>query len=166
MTRKPLIVVFGTSVLVSLVSLLYLPPEVAIHFGAKGNPDSWGTRAFLVWFFLAMDSGLFLMFLWIPSLILRMPVALISLPNKDYWLAKENRPKFKAIFEPLWWEYGVAVLLLSLLTKALTVDANLSAPVHMNSGIFWVIFIAFMAYTLHWVIRISRAFSRPKSAQY
>ena len=163
--RKPLTIVFGTSVLLSLVSLSYLPPEVATHFGAKGNPDSWGTKTFLVWFFLAMDSGLFLMFLLIPSLITRMPAALISLPNRGYWLAKENRPKFKSIFEQLWWEYGVAVLLFSLLTKALTVDANLSTPVQMNSGIFWAMLVAFMSYTLYWVIRISRAFSLPKSAQ-
>jgi hypothetical protein len=160
-----LVVVFGASVLLSLVSLLYLPPEVAIHFGAKGNPDSWGTRELLVWFFLAMDLGLLLMFLLIPSLLLRMPVSLISLPNRDYWLAEENRPKFKSIFEGLWWEYGAAVLLFSLLMKALTIDANLSAPAQMNSGVFWVLFIAFMSYTLYWVIRISRAFSVAKSAQ-
>ena len=165
MMRKLLIAVFVAGVLLNWVSLIYLPPEVAIHFEANGKPDSWGSRAFLAWFFLAMDVGLFLMFLLVPSLIPRVPVALISLPNKHYWLAKENLPRFKPIFEGLWLEYGVSVLILILLMKTLTIDANLSTPVQMNSGVLWFLFIAFMFYTLFWVIRALKAFSVPNNAQ-
>jgi hypothetical protein len=165
MMRRLLIAVFVASVLLTWVSLVYLPPEVAIHFGPKGIPDAWGTREFQALFFLSIDLAMFLMFLLIPSLVLKLPQALISLPNKQYWLAKENLPRFRLVFEALWWEYGVALLLFLLLTEALTIDANLSSPVQLNSGIFWFLFIAFMIYTVYWVIRMSRAFSVPTGAQ-
>ena len=39
MMRTLLIAIFVASVLLTWVSLFYLPPEVAIHFGADGVPD-------------------------------------------------------------------------------------------------------------------------------
>ena len=162
--RKLLIAIFVASVLLSWVSLIYLPPEVAIHFGPKGMPDSWGTREFQAVFFLAMDLGLFLLFLYLPTLILKLPRKLISLPNREYWLAEENVTRFKAIFEELWFEYGTAILLFLLLTKALTIDANLSSPVQLNNGIFWFLFVAFMLYTIYWTVKICRSFKVPSDA--
>jgi len=162
--RKLLIAVFVASVLLTWVSLIYLPPEVATHFGPKGLPDSWGTREFQALFFLAIDLGMFLMFLFMPSLILKLPQKLISMPNRDYWFREENKAKFKRIFEELWWEYGAGLLLFLLLTEALTIDANLSSPVQMNDAIFWFLFVAFMSYTVFWTVRICRAFRVPKTA--
>lgn len=156
--RKLLIAIFAGSVILNIVSLFYLPPRVAIHFGGNGIPDSWGTREFQALFFLAMNFGLLLMFLFMPSLILKLPKRLISLPNREFWLAEENVSKFKAIFEELWWEFGAALFLFLLLTEALTIDANLSSPVQLNNGIFWFIFIAFMSYTVYWVVKMCRAF--------
>ena len=163
--RKLLIAVFVASVLLTWVSLIYLPPEVAIHFGGKGVPDSWGTREFQAFFFLAIDLGMFLMFLFIPSLILKLPQKLISMPNRDYWLKEENKAKFKSIFEELWWEYGFALLSFLLLTEALTIDANLSSPIQLNYGIFWFLFVVFMAYTILWTVRICSAFAVPVDGQ-
>jgi uncharacterized membrane protein len=158
-----MIAVLVAGILLAWVSFIYLPAEVAIHFGPEGIPDSWATKEFQVLFFLAIHLGMFLLFLFMPSLILTLPQKLVSLPNRDYWLAKENRPRFKIIFENLWWEYGAALLLFLLLTEALTIDANLSSPVQLNNSVFWFLFIAFMAYTVYWVVRICRAFSVPRS---
>ena len=159
--RKLLIAVFVASVLLTWVSLLYLPPQVAIHFGGNGIPDSWGTREFQALFFLAVDLGMFLMFLFIPSLIPKLPQRLISLPNKEYWLSEKNLSRFRSVFEDLWWEYGVALLLFLLLTQALTIDANLSSPVQLNSEIFWFLFVLFMIYTVYWLVKMCRAFRVP-----
>ena len=68
-----------------------LPAVVAQHFGAQGNPNGWAPREFffgLSWFILLLLSGL-LMFT--PRLLSRMPVSMINLPNKDYWLAPERK---------------------------------------------------------------------------
>jgi len=165
MMRRLLIAVFVASVLLTWVSFFYLPPEVAIHFGKNGIPDSYATRQFQVLFFLAMDLVMFLMSLLLPSLIPRLPQKLISLPNREYWLAEENLSKFKSVFEELWWEYGVALLLFLMLTEALTIDANMSSPVQLNSEIFWVLFVAFMAYTIYWIVKICRALRVPAGVQ-
>jgi uncharacterized membrane protein len=162
--RRLLIVIFVASVLLTWVSFIYLPEEVATHFGGKGMPDAWGTKGYLALVFLVMDLSLFLIFLLVPFLIPKMPVWLISMPSREYWWTKENLPRFKSIFEELWWEYGAAVLLFILLTKALTIDANLSNPVQLNYGVFWFLFVAFMAYTVYWVIKMCRAFAVPKNA--
>jgi len=159
--RKLLTAVFIGSVLLTCVSLLYLPPEVAIHFGRNGSPDSWATREFQAIFFLVMDLGMFLLFLFMPSLILKLPPKLINLPHREYWLAERNRPRFKLLFEALWWEYGVVLLMFLLLTEALTIDANLSSPVQLNNEIFWLLFVAFISYTVYWLVKMCRAFRVP-----
>lgn len=160
--RTLLITIFVASVLLTWVSLLYLPPEVAIHFGADGVPDSWGTRESHALVFLTIDLGMFLIFLFLPSLMLRLPKQMISLPNKEYWLAEDNLPEFRSIFEGLSWDYGVSVLIFLLLTEALTIDANLSSPVQLNMGVFWFVFIAFLSYTAYWCVKMYRTFAVPK----
>jgi uncharacterized membrane protein len=162
--RRLLIAVFVAGVLLTWASFVYLPGEVATHFGAKGMPDAWGTKGYLAWVFLVVDLALFLIFLLVPTLIPKMPVWLISLSNREYWWAKENLPRFKSLFEKLWWEYGAAVLLFILLTKALTIDANLSNPVQLKYGVFWVLFIAFVAFTVYWVVKFCKAFAVPKGS--
>ena len=163
--RKLLIAAFVATVLLTWVAFLYLPPEVAIHFGRNGMPNSWATREFQALMFLALDLGMFLLFLFTPSLILKLPQKLISLPNKDYWFAKENSALFRAIFEKLWWEYGAALLTFLLLTELLTIAANLSSPVRLHGGFFWFLFIAFMSYTIYWTVRMCSAFKVPSDAK-
>src|SRR3954471_4379187 len=68
-----------------------LPAVVAQHFGADGRPNGWAPReAFFAisWVVLLGISALLML---TPRLLRRVPVSMINLPNKRYWLAPERK---------------------------------------------------------------------------
>src|SRR5437588_11310819 len=76
-----------------------LPAVVAQHFGAEGNPNGWAPREafFLIsWVVLLGISALLMV---TPRLLRRVPVAMINLPNKDYWLAPERKEESLAFLQ-------------------------------------------------------------------
>ena len=161
--RKLLILIFLANVILTLVSLLILPPEVAVHFGRNGIPDSWASKEFNALMFLVIDVLLVIVFLAGPSLSLGLSPKWVSLPNKSYWLKEENRDMIQKKLTPLMMEFGSACLTFLLLVKLLTLEANLADPVRLNESIFFPIFIAFMLYTGYWCVALVRAFRIPEN---
>ena len=160
--RTILILIFLANVILTLVSLLVLPPEVAVHFGKNGIPDSWASKEFNAMMFLGIDVLLLIVFLAGPSLSLGLSPKWVSLPNKSYWLKEENREMIQKKLAPLMIEFGSACLTFLLLVQLLTLEANLADPVRLNEGIFFTTFIAFMLYTGYWCRALVRAFRIPK----
>jgi len=68
-----------------------LPDHVASHFGPSGKPDSWSTKTSFLYFYLFVIIGLAIFLSLIGLLMAKIPVQLINLPNKDYWLAAPRR---------------------------------------------------------------------------
>ena len=69
----------------------HLPDPMASHFGDGGRPDAFMSRA---GFFVAMalvGGGSLAAVFASPILLLITPRKLISLPNRDYWLADGER---------------------------------------------------------------------------
>jgi hypothetical protein len=128
-----------------VVSLLVLPPEVAIHFGKGGMPDSWASKEFNALMFLGIDPK------W------------LSLPNKSYWLKEENRAMVQKKLAPLMTEFGIAFFTFLFFVGLLTLEANLADPVRLHESIFFPIFIAFMLYTGYWCVTLVRVFRIPKN---
>jgi len=159
--RKPFIWAFLANVALTVLAIFILPGHVAIHFGIGGYPDSWASRGFFLLIFLALEVPLFLLFLYVPSLILKCPPKIVSLPNRDYWLAEENRHLAGAKLSGLMSEFGFVLFAFLLGMGLLTVYANLLDPVRLNERVFLALFIAFMVYTIYWCIKIFAAFKMP-----
>ena len=155
---------FVANALLTAVSLLVLPEEIAVHFGAKGMPNDWAPKGFNVVIFAVLELPLFILFLLIPRWVLRLSPRWISLPNKEYWLRGEGRPFVKERLESFMWEYGVALFSFLFCIGLLTIDANLANPVRLNERLFFSVFIAFMAFTAYWCVKLVRAFRLPGKA--
>ena len=162
--RNLLIVSFLANVALTLVSLLVLPSEVAIHFGRGGMPDSWASNELNALLFLGIDLFIFIVFLVAPSLSLGLSPKWLSLPNKNYWLKEENRVVAQKKLAPLMTEFGIALFTFLFFVGLLTLEANLADPVRLNESIFFPIFIAFMLYTGYWCVKLVRVFRIPKNS--
>ena len=159
--RAVLILLFVANVVLSLVSLVLLPPRVAIHFGLGGTADSWAPSYSNTFFFIGINAFLFFILYFTPRLVFRFPARWINLPNKDYWLRSENKSRTVAMFSSFMWKFSSVLFLFLLVVQLLTIQANLSQPVKLDEKIFLSALVLFIVYAVYWCIRLFRAFRLP-----
>jgi hypothetical protein len=144
------------------ISLLILPPEVAVHFGRNGIPDSWAPKETHITIFLLIQLPLFILFYFASLLPLKISPKLLSLPNKSYWLKEENISRIQPKISSLMLEFGSVLFTFLLGVGLLTLEANCSDPVRLNETSFFLLFTAFMAYTGYWCLKFIKAFKIPE----
>lgn len=161
--RVPLVLT-GLAVLIAIVRVATLwselPPMMASHFGASGAPDGWQSRGN---FFLMFGSvtGLTVMLLATVPLWLRwIPVDLVNLPNRHYWLAPERKVEALARLGGFmnWMTFMTAALMLVILE--LVMQANIERRGLANAP-FLIAIGAYLVGTIIWVAAIFRAFRLP-----
>ena len=136
-----------------------LPATVAVHFDAAGRPNGWAPKeAFLALYALVVPFmvGLFLV---VPALIARLPLSLINLPNKEYWLAPERRRQTSVTIQSYLSALGNAVVAFVLIAFQLVIRANLSPP-PLLSPAMWLLLLALLTFAAIWTVRFMRAFRR------
>jgi uncharacterized membrane protein len=74
------------------------PEVVPVHYGPTGIPDRWGPRAELLAVFACVIGVSTALFRALPHFIWRAPRSMLNLPNKEYWLAPEQRASAAAKF--------------------------------------------------------------------
>ena len=161
--RKILIAVFAANLILMAVSLTLLPDQVAIHFGGGGYPDSWASKEFNAAIFLVLEVPFFLLFYFSSVLPLGVSKKFLNIPNKDYWLQEENLTRFQKKFGFYMAEFGVAIFIFFFCISLLALQANLRDPVQLDNMLFMILFIAYMSYTIWWLVRLVRGFRVPDS---
>ena len=161
--HKALIVVFVANLILMAVSLAILPDQVAIHFGGGGRPDSWASKEFNAAIFLVLEVPFFLLFYFAASMTLGVSKKFLNVPNKDYWLQKENLPLFQQKFGRFMAEFGVAIFLFFFCISLLALLANLADPVQLDLRIFLIVFVAYITYTIVWLVRLVQGLRIPSS---
>jgi uncharacterized membrane protein len=161
--RKVLIAVFAANLVLMAVSLTLLPDQVAIHFGGGGYPDSWASKEFNAAIFLVLEVPFFLLFYFASVLPLGVSKKFLNIPNKDYWLKEENLLGFQRKFGYYMAEFGVAIFIFFFCANLLALQANLRDPVLLDKMLFMIVFIAYMSYTLAWLVRLVRGLRVPDS---
>lgn len=159
--HKILIVVFLANLILMAVSLAILPDQVAIHFGGGGRPDSWASKEFNAAVFLVLEVPFFLMFYFASSMNLGISKKFLNVPNKDYWLEKDNQTRFQKIFGYYMAEFGVAIFIFFFCISALALQANLSDPVQLDNTLTMILFVAYLLYTLWWLVRLVKGLRIP-----
>jgi uncharacterized membrane protein len=137
-----------------------MPPVLATHFGGSGAPNGWQTQSqFFVLEVVLLGVCLLLAF-GIPRLIGALPVSLVNVPNKEYWLAPERREGTLAFFKAQFAWFGCGVLGFLLVVNQLVYDANQTHPRQLNNTAFVIAMIAFLAFVGIWTVRLILHFSR------
>jgi uncharacterized membrane protein len=68
-----------------------LPDQIAVHFSAGGEADSWDSKGSFVVIYAAIEAFLVLMALGSAFAIERIPASLVNIPNRDFWFTGEQR---------------------------------------------------------------------------
>jgi serine/threonine-protein kinase len=111
-----------------------LPESVASHFGPGGVADGFMTREayarFMVCLVVVVPSLVF----FVSRFAQRLPVALINLPNKSYWLAPERQQASLASLGRFGAVMAYATALLLCLVHFMVVQANKVQPPHLEAA--------------------------------
>jgi len=67
------------------------PAQMAAHFNIQGNPDRFVPKAEFFWFQIQTLLVVIIVSLLPQILFLVLPVNLINMPNREYWLTSERR---------------------------------------------------------------------------
>ncbi|HET8577739.1 MAG TPA: DUF1648 domain-containing protein [Methylomirabilota bacterium] len=140
-----------------------LPETVASHFDAAGRPNGWAPKGAFLGLYAAVVGLMVGLFLIVPVLLARLPVALINLPNKDYWLAAERREQTWTTIQLHLLTLGNATVALVLIIFQLAIRANLSRSPSL-SPVVWILLAAFLGFAVAWTVRFLRAFRLPPRA--
>jgi hypothetical protein len=141
----------------------WFPPTLAVHFNGAGQPDGWMDRVK----FIVVGSSMSLM---VPALVAALggvmprvlPVSVLSLPNKAYWMAPERRELTfnRMLFASLW--LGCLVQAFLLAVWIMIVRANPAGLVPHLPRSHAVVVGGFVVAVLGFVVWMSRTFARPR----
>jgi uncharacterized membrane protein len=139
----------------------FLPETVATHFNFHNEPDGWMTRNRYVILILMLLVGVPMMISVGMDVLLRKYSQLISIPNRDYWLAPprlEGSLDFVASHA-----YRLGRLLIVLMTGLhyLVLVANRAEPPTLPQSWFLALSLGFIVALSMWVIVLYRRFPRP-----
>jgi uncharacterized membrane protein len=135
------------------------PAQMAAHFNIQGDPDRFVPKEQFFWFQIQTALVVVGTSLVPQVLFLILPVNLINMPNRDYWLAPERRDatvdrlsSFGALL------FGVILLVIQAGFE-LSFAANLQTPIHFNAQLMLPIMfgsfivIGLMLFWLTWSFR-------------
>ncbi len=137
-----------------------LPDVVASHFNARGVANGWQTKSAFFAFFVGAVALASLVGFGIPSIISKMPMDLINLPHKEYWLAPERRTATLASLDSSFAWFGCAVLLVITTAVNYAIGRNLHPDAHLDPPVLVYVFGGFFVFTILWSIRLLTHFAR------
>jgi len=151
------------AILFVLGTAAQLPPVVASHFDAAGQPTAFMSRGGYIRFVLCLAIGL-------PALVVIILTAVYSratdlkMPNRDYWLAPERIDRTRAflVAHGVW--FGSLLVILVCFVHWLELAANRQQPPHLPNQTFAAGMVAFLIGTAAWIAALMFAFRRPGRA--
>lgn len=138
-----------------------LPETVASHFGVSGRPDAYMAKASFFMIMIVVGGGSVASLFAVPALLHRLPPRLINIPNRDYWLADEERREIAVDHMGSWMGWmAVATAAILAVAVELSVRANLYRT-NFDNTTFMVSLGAYFVFVIVMVIRMKRAFRVP-----
>lgn len=136
-----------------------LPDVVASHFNASGVANGWQSKTMFFAFFVGAIALASMVAFGVPRIISKMPVDLINLPNKGYWLAPERQAETLAFLDRSFAWFGCAALLLVTAAVDYAIGRNLHPRAELDPPVFFYVFGGFVLFTVLWSIRLLTHFS-------
>ena len=166
--RGPLWITLGiTFALVLRVASVWsdLPETMASHFGAGGRPNDYMSKVPFFWFLAVSAGGSIALVFAAAGMLKRLPTRWISIPNRDYWLATEERRELamNRIAGPRAW-IGLLTAALLAVAVELTLRANLERTNFANDGfiVLMVGYLVLVAAITIWMIRDLARLAHPE----
>lgn len=123
-----------------------LPEMVASHFGAAGSVNGWQTKMVV----FSMELGIIVLAtviaFGVPRMIEALPVSMINLPHKEFWLGPERRDETLSYLRVWTRWFGCALLAFLLFVMGLVFRANLQTPPRLDMAAFMPALFGFIAF--------------------
>src|SRR4029077_10985245 len=158
--------IFFTLVALGAVQLFYYGPRIPEILGSPfargGFVNGWENKAAVFSPELAVVVLATVVAFGIPSIVAAVPVSLINLPHKEYWLAPERRENTLAYIRVWSAWFGCGLLAFLLFVMELAYRANLRTPPHFNNAASVPALLAFVVFDTGALVWLILHFSRPK----
>ena len=125
-----------------------LPETMASHFGFSGEPDAWMSKQGFFFFMALIGGGTVALLFAMRRFLLRLPAHWINLPNREYWLANDER-RVEGLSRLSWFlEWmGMATAALLAVATEFAIRANLRQSAFEN-GPFLVFLLLYFAFVI------------------
>ena len=135
-----------------VVTTLSMPTMVGGKFNIAGEMNRLMPRAVYLSFQLVMFVTGPVLMLWLPPWMAKRGSAYLRLPNKDYWLAPENRAKTAAMLIKQGKELTIALLAFSSFKHWMVVQAHQQATPVLDTRALLVGTVVFVVGVAFWVV--------------
>lgn len=142
-----------------------LPDTMASHFGMSGRPDSFMSKEGFFLVMVLVGGGSLAAVFASPMLIRRLPPGLINLPNRDYWLANDERREvaIERVAE-LMGGMGVATAALLAVVTELVMQANIHRT-NLDNQTFMIAMVGYLGFAIYVFVSKMRLLRLPESSQ-
>lgn len=140
-----------------------LPAMVASHFDERGAPNGWQPKQAFFEVLIIVSVVVAIVGFAIPKLISVIPVQLMNLPNKNYWLAPEHLAETMAFLNAHFAWLACALFLFNILVFDYAIQINLNPQHPPTAARFWYVLAAFLVFIMVWTGRILAKFLRPSN---
>ena len=137
-----------------------MPDTLASHFNISGKADSWAGKDLFFLTYAGVVAVIAILFLGSRVIMAKVPAALISLPNKKYWLAPERKLETRSYISVQMTWFGCVSLAFLIGCMHLVIRVNLTGTNDIAPGI-WLLTAAYLTFTLFWAVRFVRRFMKP-----
>ena len=144
--------------------LPWMPEKVAIHFGANGMPNGWASpipNAILLSITTAIMGAGILGCSFLTALCAEHMPEHFNIPNRDYWLNEENRPKTIRRICSFTEFIGIGIMLFFLFVQWEIFWANQKVPVIVSDNVWVAVVVLFVSLGIE-TVRLFLAFRLPK----
>jgi uncharacterized membrane protein len=141
-----------------------MPERVATHFGLGGIPNGWMSRSGFVEFSVIIVLVVSLVLIGAAWLVRKLPVSLVNMPNRDYWLAPERREEAsRRMLRYMLWLLSGMVAFFAAINQLLFQANSMSAPRLDESHLVAVVAV-FLLGMLVSIVRLFSLFALPRQS--
>ena len=142
-----------------------LPERVATHFGTGGIANGWMMRDHFLWGTAAFSLVLPAAVVGLCYVIRQLPVSMLNLPNREYWIAPERRQAtYDFIFSRSLWFASIAVGFVTGI-YFMILEANKHTTPQLSEETLLAFTGVFLAAMLVWVWRLIAPFTKMPGAE-